>query len=106
MRYDAMRLLCFFDLPMESSLDIREYTRFRKFMIRNGFLMIQKSVYTKLALNPTTANAIMDNIKKHKPAKGLVQMLCITEKQFSKMEFVVGEFEATVLDSTDRVVFL
>ena len=42
----------------------------------------------------------------NKPEDGLVQMLVITEKQFSKMEYVVGEKQTTVLDSDERIVVL
>ena len=42
----------------------------------------------------------------NKPEDGLVQMLVITEKQFAKMEYVVGEKQTTVLDSAERIVVL
>ena len=64
------------------------FTQFRKMLIKSGFLMMQESVYSKLALNTTVSGAIVNNIKKNKPKTGLVQILVITEKQFSKMEFV------------------
>lgn len=101
-----MRVLVIFDLPMQTSQERREYSKFRKFLIKNGFLMLQKSVYAKLALNTTAVDAIMDLIRKNQPAYGLVQMISITEKQFNRMEFVVGESSSELLDSTDRVVFL
>lgn len=106
MSYRFMRVIVFFDLPMESSLQKREYTKFRKYLIRNGFFMMQKSVYTKLALNSTASMAMMENVKKNKPGEGIVQMLTVTEKQFSKMEFVVGDYKSNVLSSTDRTVIL
>ena len=46
-----MRVIVFFDLPTLTSENRREYTKFRKFLIKNGFLMMQESVYTKMALN-------------------------------------------------------
>ncbi len=101
-----MRVMVFFDLPMETSAERREYTRFRKHLIKSGFMMIQKSVYAKLALNGTAANIIMESVRKQKPLEGLVQMLTITEKQFSKMEFVIGGLTSDLLDSTDRLVVL
>lgn len=45
MRYEALRLLCFFDLPMESKDEKRIYRNFRKELISNGFEMLQFSVY-------------------------------------------------------------
>lgn len=68
--------------------------------------MMQESVYSKIALNQTSANAITENIRKHKPLAGLVQMLVITEKQFQKMEFVIGERISNVIDSDERLVIL
>lgn len=101
-----MRIMVFFDLPTLTAANRREYSKFRKYLLKNGFLMMQESVYCKLALNPTASDAIMTNIKKNKPAEGLVQMLTITEKQFSKIEFVVGSCMSDLVNSVDRLVFL
>ena len=106
MSYRFMRVLVFFDLPVVSTKDRREYTKFRKYLIKNGFMMLQESVYVKLALNTTAADIIMTNIKRNKPPLGLVQMLLITEKQFSRMEFVIGESVADVVDSDERLIII
>lgn len=89
MRYRFMRILVFFDLPTETSKDRKIYSRFRKFLIKEGFRMMQESVYSKLTLNNSVTSAIRDKIEKNKPPKGIVQMLVITEKQFSSMEYIV-----------------
>ena len=65
--YRFMRVLVFFDLPVLTAENRRAYTRFRKFLLKNGFLMLQESVYCKLALNGTAVNAIVDNVHKNKP---------------------------------------
>ncbi|MFZ3100596.1 MAG: CRISPR-associated endonuclease Cas2 [Desulfitobacteriaceae bacterium] len=101
-----MRVIVFFDLPMESTQERREYGRFRKYLLKSGFLKLQKSVYSKLMLNATASSAIMENVRKNKPAAGLVQMLTITEKQFARMEFVLGQSTSNQLDSTERLVVL
>lgn len=106
MSYRFMRVLVFFDLPVVSAMDRREYTKFRRYLLKNGFIMLQESVYSKLALNTTTSDIIMDNIRRNKPPLGLVQMLAITEKQFSRMEFVVGESTSNVIDSDERLIVL
>lgn len=101
-----MRVLVLFDLPMETAQELRAYTWFRKHLIRDGFMMLQKSVYVKLTLNSTAAQAIMNNVRRKAPEAGLVQMMIVTEKQFSKMEFVVGTHYSEILDSTDRLIIL
>ena len=106
MSFRFMRILVFFDLPTITLSDKREYRLFRKFLIRSGFLMLQESVYSKLALNMTVGDAVIENIKKNKPKCGLVQMLIITEKQFSKMEYIVGVRSSTTIDNTERLIVL
>lgn len=101
-----MRVILFFDLPATTPEGRQNYNKFRKFLIRNGFLMLQESVYSKLALNEAAVNAIKENVKKNKPDEGLVQLLTITEKQYTKMDIIVGDVKKEILDSTDRLVII
>ncbi len=101
-----MRCMVFFDLPVETGEDRRNYRLFRKLLVKNGFIMLQKSVYCKMMTSPSVENSIKSLIEKNKPPKGLVQLLTITEKQFSKMEYVVGQYENDIIDSEERVVIL
>ena len=101
-----MRMLVFFDLPTETDAERREYRRFRKLLIRNGFLMLQESVYCKLLLNSTTQGSMAELIRKNRPNQGVVQMLTITEKQFAKIEYITGELHSDVIDTDERLVEL
>ncbi|MCD8374187.1 MAG: CRISPR-associated endonuclease Cas2 [Oscillospiraceae bacterium] len=101
-----MRIMVFFDLPVGTIAERREYTQFRRYLIRSGFMMMQESVYCKLALNMSVASRIMDDIREHKPHSGIVQMLVVTEKQFSRMEFIVGENHSEIIDSDERLIIL
>ena len=106
MNYRYMRLILFFDLPTITAKNRHDYVVFRKYLIKNGFHMIQESVYTKLVPNSTKGDTISDNIRKNKPPEGLVQLLKVTEKQYSKMEFIMGSCKSDVLDSDERLVIL
>ncbi|MBQ7373110.1 MAG: CRISPR-associated endonuclease Cas2 [Clostridia bacterium] len=99
-----MRLIVFFDLPMLTDKDRREYNRFHKFLLKNGFIMMQKSVYTKLVINNVTSNAVKQRIRNNLPPEGTVELLEITENQFSKIEYLVGEEQQLTIDSMDRIV--
>ncbi len=101
-----MRVLVFFDLPTLSAEERRNYTRFRKHLIKSGFVMLQESVYYKIALNQTGVNSIMDNLRKNKPANGLVQIMSVTEKQFAKSEMLIGENKSEVINDDRRLVIL
>lgn len=104
MSYRFMRMLVFFDLPTETASDRRVYRRFRKMLIQNGFLMLQESVYCRLVLNASAQYAISEVIRRNKPSNGIVQLLTITEKQFSKIEYITGEFSSDVIDSDERLI--
>ena len=101
-----MRIIVFFDLPVETSAERREYARFRKYLIKSGFVMIQESVYCKLMLNQTAVNAMMENVRKHKPPSGLVQVLTVTEKQYARMEYIVGSYDGDIINTDERFICL
>lgn len=106
MSYRFMRILVFFDLPITTLENRKAYSKFRKFLIKNGFLMLQESVYCKLALNAVAAGAIINNVKLNIPKEGLVELLTVTERQFSRMEILVGEAHNEIINSDERLVFL
>lgn len=101
-----MRLLVFFDLPTETADDRRNYRRFRKTLIKNGFIMLQESVYCRMFITPSAEKSAMDIIRRNKPPAGTVQMLSVTEKQFSKIEYLVGEYHSEIIDSDERLIVL
>lgn len=101
-----MRVMVLFDLPMKTTAERRSYSHFRKYLLKQGFIMLQQSVYTKIVLSLTAAKVIMEKIRENKPAKGLVQMITITEKQYARMESVVGEYQTATIETTDRLVIL
>ncbi|PID66956.1 MAG: CRISPR-associated endonuclease Cas2 [Fusobacteriales bacterium] len=101
-----MRILLFFDLPTLTIANKRNYTHFRKTLIKNGFFMMQESVYCKIALNMTNVNTIMRILEENKPDEGFIQILVITEKQFEKMITLLGDFETETLNTDERLVIL
>lgn len=96
----------FFDLPVLTSANRRDYLNFRKYLIKSGFIMMQESIYVKLVPNNEMAALAVDGIRRAKPPAGLVQILRITEKQFSKIEYVVGEHVSEILDTEERLVII
>lgn len=101
-----MRIIVFFDLPMESAKEKKDYQHFRKQLVKNGFLRMQNSVYSKIVVNSSSMLCVKALVKTILPTSGNVQMLCITEKQFASIEYLVGEKISDVEDSPQRVVEL
>ena len=73
-----MRIILFFDLPMITEDDKRIYTRFRKELVRNGYMMLQFSVYSKICTNREAAVNNILKIKKNVPEKGSIRILLVT----------------------------
>ena len=106
MNLRVMRVIVFFDLPITTIQGIRAYTKFRRFLLKDGFIMMQESVYVKLAMNQGSADLVVKSIRKICPEEGIVQVLQVTEKQFSKMEFLVGESQTEYVDNDERLLEL
>lgn len=106
MNYRFMRVLVFFDLPTETAADKRAYRQFRKTLVKNGFVMMQESVYCRLLINANAGKAAMETVRRNKPPKGLVQMLTVTEKQFAEMEYLVGQNTSDVITTDERLIIL
>ena len=101
-----MRMIVFFDLPTDTLEDRRNYRKFRTGLVKNGFIMMQESVYCKLLMNSTADQSVREAVRRIRPPKGIVQMLTITEKQFSKIEFLTGEFHSDIVSSDERMIVL
>ena len=106
MSYRFMRLILMFDMPTLTMSDKKEYRKFRKFLISEGFLMHQFSVYSKLVLNDTSAQAMMGRLKKNQPNRGMISVLKVTEKQFARMIYLHGKADDSIANSDARVIFL
>lgn len=85
-----MWLFVFFDLPVKSKQERKHATRFRNSLLKNGYIMLQYSVYARPCLN-------LDNLKKHKlrlnptiPPQGSIRVLSITDLQFGYMEEMIN----------------
>lgn len=98
-----MRTIVFFDLPTNTPEERRAYAQFHKFLIRDGFMMLQYSVYTKLAINKTVSGQIRKRLEQNKPKAGNIACLEITENQFADINWILGEKQDRILNTTDRL---
>ena len=90
MRYDVMRVLCMFDLPVDTDKEKREYRNFKKKLILEGFVMLQYSVYIRTCPNRQYSERLQKRLAKNLPANGNIRLLEITEKQYEDMKILVG----------------
>lgn len=106
MRDRVMRTIVFFDLPNITARDRRNYLTFRKFLLNDGFIMLQESVYSKLILNTEQAKLLIERIKKSAPKRGIIQTLTITEKQYAQIEYIIGFSNTKIINNEDKLVIL
>ena len=102
-----MRLVVFFDLPVETAKQRKDYRQFRKFLLKDGYLMLQESVYARLVVNDGAAGASIARLRKHRPPAGLVQVLKVTERQFETMTYITGNRDAyDEVDTMEELVII
>ena len=87
----AMWLLAMFDLPTVTKEEKREYTRFRKYLLKEGFIQLQFSVYAKFCASRENAAKYYRYIETAVPPQGHVRLLMITDKQFGEMVSLYGK---------------
>ena len=101
-----MRILLFFDLPTLTAEHLKAYRNFVKNIKKDGFYMLQESVYVKMVIDKQASDASINRINKFIPKEGNVITLAITEKQFNSMNVIVGEYKTDVITDVERVVKL
>lgn len=85
-----MRLMVFFDRPTTTRADKRAYTVFRRFLLNDGYDMIQFSVYGRILYGADAEEKHTKRLLVNLPPAGSVRMLTVTEKQYASMKLLVG----------------
>ena len=89
--YQAMWLIAMFDLPVETPALRKQYTRFRKALLKDGFAMLQYSVYARFCASEEAAKTHRALVRRNVPPHGQVRLLAFTDHQFGKMEVYFGQ---------------
>ncbi|UOR10507.1 CRISPR-associated endonuclease Cas2 [Halobacillus amylolyticus] len=86
-----MRIMVFFDLPVVLKRDRKAYTKFRKFLLNDGYVMMQYSVYYRVCNGEEAVQKHMRRLRENvPPVNGAIRTLKITERQFEKMDILLG----------------
>lgn len=106
MRYRTMRLFVMFDLPVETPQNRKEYRIFHRALVKEGFIMMQESVYTRITVNRKSAELLEERLKKQLPKMGLIQTLIVTEAQFNSMKFLIGKSSDDIRNNPAKVIVI
>ena len=85
-KYRIMWLFVFFDLPTHTKKERRTAQQFRKKLLKDGFIMMQFSVYTRHCASFESAKVHINRIYAIIPTSGQVSILQITDKQYGDIE--------------------
>ena len=88
---EIMWLIVLFDLPTDTKPARKAYTAFRKFLLNDGFTMMQYSVYMRHSSSNENAVVHAKRVKVNLPDDGEVRIIQITDQQFGKIEIFYGK---------------
>ena len=88
-----MRMIVFFDLPTLTKTDRRNASRLRNFLLKDGYTMLQLSVYSRICKGQDDVEKHAKRLKSLIPKTGSVRLLTVTEKQYASMEILVGSLK-------------
>jgi len=86
----TMWIIVMFDLPTDTKPARKEYTRFRKSLLEDGFTMMQYSVYMRHSSSDENAVVHALRVKAQLPDDGEVRIIKITDKQFGRIDVFYG----------------
>lgn len=86
-KYQIMWVFVHFDLPTDTKVDRKNYSIFRKFLIKDGFNMLQYSIYARHCSSRENAEVHKKRVKANLPPHGEVILFEITDTQFGKIDF-------------------
>ena len=88
---EFMRLIVMFDLPVKTKKQTKEATKFRNFLLKNGYYMLQYSIYVRICNGQDSVQLHKARIKASIPPNGSIRVLTVTEKQFENIEIILGK---------------
>ena len=99
-----MYLIIMFDLPTTTKEQKKAYTEFRKDLLKEGFTMMQYSIYIRFCENNDILNSFLRKVENVVPKDGFVRGIGITQKQYENMTLFIGKKTSTEIYFTkDRL---
>lgn len=86
-----MWIVVMFDLPVLTDKNKRDYTRFRQKLLKDGFTMLQYSVYARHCASAENISVHRQRVTLAIPEEGEVRLIKLTDKQFGRMEVYYGK---------------
>jgi CRISPR-associated protein Cas2 len=98
--------MVFFDLPVGTKPQRYGATRFRNFLKDDGFLMLQYSVYARICRAEEAVDKHLKRLVSRLPSSGSVRALQVTDRQFSRMQILLGDISKTEKSGSEQMILL
>ena len=103
--FRSMWILVMFDLPTDTRRARKEYARFRKGLLEDGFTQMQYSVYSRYCSSSKKAAPHVARVEASIPPDGQVRILVVTERQFRDMRVFFGKRRTAVEEAPKQLQF-
>jgi CRISPR-associated protein Cas2 len=102
--YRLMWMMVMYDLPVVEEKARKIAAKFRKYMEKEGFSMVQFSVYAKFCGTREQAETLKDRVGENLPEKGKVSILMFTDKQFGDIVHLTNRKRTKAKENPDQLV--
>lgn len=103
--YHIMWLFVFFDLPTNTKSERRHAAQFRKSLEKDGFTMMQYSVYVRHCASRESMDVHIKRTRSSIPNSGTISILSVTDKQYGEIVNFWGKVECAKLTTPQQLEF-
>ena len=100
-----MWLMIFFDLPVVEPQQRKQATQFRNFLLNDGYIMLQYSVYARICKGQETVEKHLKRTHSSLPGKGSIRALQVTDKQYARMAILLGNLVPEERNDGQQLLF-
>ena len=102
-RYRTVWIIALFDLPTRKAEQRKAAATFRKQLLKEGFTMLQLSVYARPCPGEEGARSLKKRLRSNLPAEGHVRLISITDHQYSRMEVFLSQKKRPVAEAPSQL---
>ena len=102
----SMWILVMFDLPVDTPEAKAAYREFHDFLLDEGYLMLQYSVYARPCASEEVLDVHESRAEKRLPDDGQVRILKFTDSQYARMKTFYGKIRGPTEKAPDQLTFL
>ncbi len=101
--YRLMWIFVMFDLPVGTKKQMREATKFRQFLLDQGFEMSQFSIYARFCNGKDSYESYLRRIERNLPETGEVHVLAFTDRQYENIVRFSGQTKNRPRQNPDQL---